>query len=641
MARPQPDVTWVVDGTFYSRTADGEMGGGTIGMLEAASDAPMRAPLLDRTVAAASSPPYPFFPQAGTLWQDLWINNFVDLGAGGTPLDYECTGYTYPGHLGHDSTLVGFREQAIGVPVFAALDGTVFAVHDGEADQETTALTGRPMNLVGLSHAGGYHTEYFHLKTNSVVVAIGQVVKAGTQLGLTGSSGNSTWPHLHFTSVLNGVAFEPSAGACRPGVSRWSNQTAIRRDVYVRSFTFGGAPFTGVAGLPFDQAARSGTYVRGASTLFFRLSLQNLPAAYPYRIVVVRPDGTIASDAGGTFANNVFMRDGWMWFGRNVSFNVTGAWTMELYANGSKIVSAPLTVVASAMEIVNRAPLAVASVRLDPPLPTTSDVPFCRVTPTSLYRRDPDYDVVRYRYRWLVRGALVRDVTSAALSDALAAGTMQTGDDLTCTVTPYDDLVAGPSASVTAGAVSVVPPTGLASAVSGATVTLTWQAPTTGLTPEQYVIEAGSVPGAANVVIFPTGSTATMFLTAGVPFGTYHVRVRNAAGGIQSDPSNEVVVVVGPAGCVIPGAPGNARLVSVNSGMVVVAWDAASGNPSTYVVEAGTATGAANLVNLDLASSATSLTAHAVPPGTYYVRFRAASACGAGSTSNEVVVAVP
>src|SRR5437870_267947 len=32
--------------------------------------------------AAATAPPYPFFPQAGTLWQDLFVSNFVDLDTG-------------------------------------------------------------------------------------------------------------------------------------------------------------------------------------------------------------------------------------------------------------------------------------------------------------------------------------------------------------------------------------------------------------------------------------------------------------------------------------------------------------------------------------------------------------------------------
>ncbi len=83
--------------------------------------------------------------------------------------------------------------------------------------------------------------------------------------------------------------------------------------------------------------------------------------------------------------------------------------------------TAPFDVVASAPEIVNHAPLGV-SVSLDPPNPVEADVPFCRVAPTVLYRRDPDYDVVRYRYRWIVNGSVVRDLQSAALSDALPRG---------------------------------------------------------------------------------------------------------------------------------------------------------------------------------------------------------------------------
>ena len=41
------------------------------------------------------------------------------------------------------------------MPVFAALDGTVTAVHDGEFDQNTTNLAGRPANYVRVTHTGG------------------------------------------------------------------------------------------------------------------------------------------------------------------------------------------------------------------------------------------------------------------------------------------------------------------------------------------------------------------------------------------------------------------------------------------------------------------------------------------------------
>src|SRR5947208_354299 len=70
--------------------------------------------------AAASSPqPYPFFPQGGIPWQDLYTFNFVDLDPTSGIQDFDCTQYTYDGHKGHDSAIRTFREQAIGVPVFA------------------------------------------------------------------------------------------------------------------------------------------------------------------------------------------------------------------------------------------------------------------------------------------------------------------------------------------------------------------------------------------------------------------------------------------------------------------------------------------------------------------------------------------
>jgi hypothetical protein len=112
------------------------------------------------------------------------------------------------------------------------------------------------------------------------------------------------------------------------------------------------------------------------------------------------------------------------------------------------VATAPFWVVDSASSIVNRAPLALRSLDFDPANPTAADVAVCRVTPDSLYRRDPDYDLVRYRYRWLVRGQVVRDVTTAALSDAIPAGTGNTGDELRCEVTSRDESVNGPTASL-------------------------------------------------------------------------------------------------------------------------------------------------------------------------------------------------
>src|SRR6185295_16942969 len=54
---------------------------------------------------------------------------------------------------------------------------------------------------------------------------------------------------------------------------------------------------------------------------------------------------------------------------------------------------------------------------------------------------------IRYRYQWKINGMIVRDVTSAALSDAIRKDlVLQLGDLVTCTVTPSDGTANGPAA---------------------------------------------------------------------------------------------------------------------------------------------------------------------------------------------------
>jgi hypothetical protein len=78
---------------------------------------------------------------------------------------------------------------------------------------------------------------------------------------------------------------------------------------------------------------------------------------------------------------------------------------------------------------------------------------------------------------------------------------------------------------------------------NGNQVTFNWVAPASGPAPSQYVFVAGTAPGVANLVVFPTGTQATTFAAVGPP-GTYFIRVfaTNACG--NSGFSNEVQVVI-------------------------------------------------------------------------------------------------
>ncbi|PVE13157.1 LysM peptidoglycan-binding domain-containing M23 family metallopeptidase [Streptomyces scopuliridis] len=73
-----------------------------------------------------------------------------------------------------------------GTPVKAVSDGTVV----------TAGWGGSYGNQVVIQHSDGMYSQYGHL--SSLAVSAGQSVSAGEQIGLSGSTGNSTGPHLHF-----------------------------------------------------------------------------------------------------------------------------------------------------------------------------------------------------------------------------------------------------------------------------------------------------------------------------------------------------------------------------------------------------------------------------------------------------------
>ncbi len=84
-----------------------------------------------------------------------------------------------------------------GTPVICAADGVVLLAHY------------QPVygNVVIVHHGQGVSTSYNHLEASSVQV--GQQLKAGEQVGLLGSTGQSTGPHLHWGLIVGGEASDP------------------------------------------------------------------------------------------------------------------------------------------------------------------------------------------------------------------------------------------------------------------------------------------------------------------------------------------------------------------------------------------------------------------------------------------------
>ncbi|MEU8539546.1 M23 family metallopeptidase [Streptomyces sp. NPDC048717] len=80
-----------------------------------------------------------------------------------------------------------------GTPVLASAAGTAHRY-----SQPTGAG-----NYIAIDHGGGWTTYYFHLSAYSV--ADGASVGQGQQIGVTGSTGNSSGAHIHYEQLYNGV----------------------------------------------------------------------------------------------------------------------------------------------------------------------------------------------------------------------------------------------------------------------------------------------------------------------------------------------------------------------------------------------------------------------------------------------------
>ena len=62
-------------------------------------------------------------------------------------------------------------------------------------------------NVVRINHGNGYETVFAHL--SAIKVQVGDTVKSGDVLGLLGSTGRSTGPHLHYEVQRNGQRLDP------------------------------------------------------------------------------------------------------------------------------------------------------------------------------------------------------------------------------------------------------------------------------------------------------------------------------------------------------------------------------------------------------------------------------------------------
>lgn len=235
-------------------------------------------------------------PNAKGLRGDA-ISNFVDLDATRRLKEFTCGTRTYDGHRGVDYFLFPYwwlmmdkREMEI----IAAAPGTIIDKDDGHFDRQCTTGSNRNANYVVIRQDDGVYAYYWHMKRGSVTGRpIGSRVAAGEYLGLVGSSGNSTGPHLHFEfRTTAGATVDPYAGRCGDKKTSWRHQHEDAHTAILRVATHKRQPTPYPSSCGENSPAGYADRFKPGSTVWAAVYLRDQRPNTPLQLTILRPDGT-------------------------------------------------------------------------------------------------------------------------------------------------------------------------------------------------------------------------------------------------------------------------------------------------------------------------------------------------------------
>lgn len=187
VAGAQPVVLWREGGSDSAVSLEQPAPAGAVSVLVAPADGAVRA----STAADAEGAPVNFAALAAGTGATAWR-------AGGKHAI--TSGYGYRRH-----PLTGQVRAHAGVDLAARIGTAILASSAGRVRH--AGWRGGYGLLVEVEHAGGLTTRYAHL--SRIAVVPGQAIAKGTLIGLVGSTGQSTGPHLHYEVRLRGEAVNP------------------------------------------------------------------------------------------------------------------------------------------------------------------------------------------------------------------------------------------------------------------------------------------------------------------------------------------------------------------------------------------------------------------------------------------------
>jgi len=266
------------------------------------------------------------------------ISNFADHNTAfpGALLDWNCGARTYDtdagyNHQGIDYFLWPFSwkmMQEEQVQIVAAAPGMIVARYDGNFDQNCAFNPGS-WNAVFVRHDDGSTAWYGHMKNGSVTAkGLGDFVETGEYLGLVGSSGNSTGPHLHFELYdADGALMDPNSGACNEwnDESWWADQKPYI-DPEINKLQTHFAPPTFPPCPEVEITNESNTFNVG-DVCYFALYAKDLSSTDLCHLKITRADGSVWYEWDFYQPADYFSASYWYWFYTIPEDVPEGVWT--------------------------------------------------------------------------------------------------------------------------------------------------------------------------------------------------------------------------------------------------------------------------------------------------------------------------
>ncbi len=245
------------------------------------------------------------------------ISNFLDQDPAEDDLeDWNCGGEnarTYDGHNGLDIFLSPFSwyqmEQDSGIVVAAA--GGVILDKVGDQPERSCEINddGGDNNQIIIEHADGSWGIYAHMRTDSLTAKpVGAVVEAGEYLGVIGSSGLSTGPHLHFEVGFwennQWTPQDPYAGQCNDinTGTWWETQPAYYEPAIMSLATHSAQPEHPTC--PETETPHYSDDFGSGDTIYFSFVARDLRMGETVGVEIREPDGSLIASSGYTEETN-------------------------------------------------------------------------------------------------------------------------------------------------------------------------------------------------------------------------------------------------------------------------------------------------------------------------------------------------